>query len=142
MQNLSPNVLVCVTDQPSCLRLVDAGMKIAKQYGAPVKVVSILRPGPLNENTAEIMQKLYNICSRMGAEITIYFNDEPAITAAVHARKTNAVHIVSGAPGVDSNSFIETIKGLLPDLPVSIISADDDIYTFPALVTENITTNR
>ena len=40
-----------------------------------------------------------------------YFNSEPALTIAVHARKTGSEHIVSGKPDADSSLFIETLRG-------------------------------
>lgn len=133
MPNQDPaNVLVCVTDQPSCRRLILAGSKIAEQYQVPVKVLSVLPPAFVSEKTAEVLQTLTNISGKLGAEMTIYFNDDAALTAAVHARKTNAVHIVSGSPGADSNLFIETVKGLLPEIPMSIVDAEEHIVTFPA----------
>ena len=79
------------------------------------------------------MQTLYNIAGKLGAEMTVYFNDEPALTAAVHARKTNAVHIVSGSPGAQSNLFVETIKSLLPEVPLSVVDENEQMLTFPAM---------
>ena len=133
MDNMTEaNVLVCVTSQPACRRLISAGAEIAGQYGVPVKVVSVLPQGLVSSKTADTLQTLYNISGRLGAEMTVYFNDDPALTAAVHARQTNAMHIVSGAPGADSNLFIETVKGLLPELPMSIVDEDGHMVTFPA----------
>lgn len=129
----SANVLVCVTDQLSCERLIRAGAKIAEKYGVTVKVLSILPEGSVSETTASVLQNLYDTASSLGYEMTVYFNNDPALTAAVHASKTGAVHIVSGTPGADSNMFIETIKTLLPELPMSVIDADDRVFTFPAL---------
>lgn len=129
----SANVLVCVTDQLSCERLILVGAAIAEKYGVPVKVLSILPEGLISESTAAVLQNLYDTASSLGAEMTVYFNNDPALTAAVHASKTGAVHIVSGTPGIESNMFIETIKNLLPELPMSIIDADNHVFTFPAL---------
>lgn len=99
---------------PAARRLILVGDTIARRSGIPVKVVTILPPGAVSPRTADTLQTLYNIAGKLGAEMTVYFNDEPALTAAVHARKTNAVHIVSGSPGAQSNLFVETIKSLLP----------------------------
>ncbi len=126
------NVLVCVTDQPSCRRLILAGHAIAQKYQATVKVVTVLKPGLVSPRTADALQTLYNIAGRLGAEMTVYFNDSPALTVAVHARQINAIHIVSGSPGANSNAFLEMIKGLLPETPVSIVDEDEQIITFPA----------
>lgn len=79
------NVLVCVTDQPSCRRLILAGDAIAQKYQVPVKVVTVLKPGLVSSKTADVLQTLYNIAGRLGAEMTVYFNDSPALTVAVHA---------------------------------------------------------
>lgn len=133
MQTDTPaHVLVCVTDQPSCRRLILAGDAIAKEYQVPVKVVTVLSPGLVGAKTADVLQTLYNIAGRLGAEMTVYFNDSPALTVAVHARQNNAIHLVSGSPGTDSNLFIETIKGLLPEIPLTIVDDDQHMLTFPA----------
>ena len=129
----SANVLVCVTDQLSCERLIRAGAAIAEKFNVPVKVLSVLPEGLVSGSTAAVLQNLYDTASSLGAEMTFYFNNEPALTAAVHASKTGAIHIVSGTPGADSNLFIETVKGLMPELPITIIDADNHMYTFPAI---------
>ena len=63
----SANVLVCVTDQPSCRRLILAGDTIARRSGIPVKVVTILPPGAVSPRTADTLQTLYNIAGKLGA---------------------------------------------------------------------------
>lgn len=63
--------------------------------------------------------------------MTVYFNDSPALTVAVHARQTTP-SIVSGSPGTDSNTFIETIKGLLPETPMTIVDNEQQMITFPS----------
>lgn len=91
------------------------------------------REGLVSKQTASVLQNLYDIASSLGAEMTFYFNNEPALTAAVHASQNGAIHIVSGTPGADSNLFIETVKGLLPELPMSLVDADGRLFTFPAI---------
>lgn len=133
MQTDSPaQVLVCITDQLSCHRLIQAGHTIAQKYQLPVKVVTVLKPGLVSSSAADALQTLYNIVGRLGAEMTVYFNDSPALTVAVHARQNNAVHLVSGTPGTGSSQFIKTIKGLLPEIPLSIVDENQHIVTFPA----------
>ena len=102
------NVLVCVTDQPSCRRLIVAGASIAQRLELPLKVVCVRPEGLVSPKTAEALQVLYNISGKLGADI-------------------------SGAPGANSNLFIETVKGLLPELPLSIVDADEHIVTFPGV---------
>ncbi len=134
MNNIpNDNILVCVTDQLSCERLIRTGAEIAKEKGVPVQVVSVLPEALVSDNTAFIMQKLYNTANSLGAEMTFYFNSDPALTVVVHAKKSGATHIVSGTPGANSTLFFETIKSLLPDLPITIINTENHLYTFPAI---------
>ena len=131
--NQPAHVLVCVTDQTCCRRLITAGAAIAEKLNVPVKVISVQPEGLVSKRASEALQVLYNISAKLGAEMTVYFNDNPALTVAVHARQTNAIHIVSGAPGPNSNMFIETIKGLLPEIPLSVVDADEHLITFPGM---------
>lgn len=132
-QDARAHVLVCVTDQLSCERLINAGVVLAKSQELPVRVLSVLPEGLVNEHTAAVMQSLYDTASALGAEMTFYFNGSPALTAAVYATKHKAVHIISGSPGSNSNQFIETVKGLLPEIPVTIVDTDGQMFTFPKM---------
>jgi K+-sensing histidine kinase KdpD len=132
-----PNVLVCVTDQPTSERLIRVGASIAQDNNIALNVVCVLPKGFVSENTSAILQNLYDTANTLGAEMFFYFNSEPALTIAVHAKKKGTVHIVSGKPGANSNMFIETIKGLLPQLPISIVDSDNRIFTIPAVSTAN-----
>ena len=46
------NVLVCVTDQPSCRRLIVAGASIAQRLELPLKVVCVRPEGLVSPKTA------------------------------------------------------------------------------------------
>lgn len=91
------NVLVCVTDQPSCRRLIVAGASIAQRLELPLKVVCVRPEGLVSPKTAEALQVLYNISGKLGADMTVYFNDDPALTVAVHAGRSTRP-ISSAAP--------------------------------------------
>ena len=127
-------VLVCVTVQPSCRRLIVAGRALAEQYGVPLRVVSVLPKRLVSPKTADALQTLYNISGKLGAEMTVFFNDEVALTVAVHARQSEVVHLVSGMPEADSNTFVGTIRELLPEIPLSLVDQDGQMFTFPSLV--------
>lgn len=131
--NPEDNVLVFVTAQPSCYRLIQAGAAIAETYHMPLKVVTIQPPGPLSKHAADNLQVLYNISGKLGAEMTILFNENPALTAAVHAHQTGAKHIVSGSPGGQSQLFIEAVRQLVPEIPWTVVDDQQQAVTFPPL---------
>ncbi len=126
-------VLVCVTDQPQCHRLIKAGATIAANSQRQLQVVSVMPPRLVTPNTADALQTLHNISSKLGAEMTVYFNEEPALTVAVHSRKINATHLVMGVPGPGHNVFVELVRGLVPDIPLSLVDADGQCISFPAM---------
>ena len=130
----SPSVLVCVTDQPSCERLIHAGASLARSMSVGLQVLSVLPQGLVSESLSAVMQSLYDTATALGAQMTFYFSGEPALTAAVHAAKSGVVQIVTGTPDAGSNLFLETIRGLLPELPLSIVDASGRLYTFPPYV--------
>lgn len=125
MQNIKQKcVMVCITDQPGCNGLIAAAATIAKQENLPLVAVTVLHSGLVSEYTADRLQTLYNIAGRHSAELLVHFNDSPALTVAVAARQNEAVHLIVGAPKHGSNHFIETIKGILPEIPLSIIDTE------------------
>lgn len=121
-------VLVCVTSQPDCERLIRAGQKIAEEQHAPLQVVSIQRAEECFQPNSEVLEHLHQQAKAVNAEMTIYFNDSPAITAAVHAVKESAVNIVMGFPKENSAHFVEDVHMLAPDIPISMVDSDNKIY--------------
>ena len=129
--NTTSCVLVCASCKASYQRLLQTGAIIAEESGLQLQVLSILPKGPVDPSKSEFMQSLYDAAAISGAQVTFLFSNEPSLTAAVHATKIGARHIVTGTPDANSNLFLETARALLPELPVSIVDADNRVYTFP-----------
>lgn len=121
-------VLVCVTSQPDCERLIRAGRKIADSERVLLQVVSVQRADECFRPNPEALEELYRQAKAVRAEMTIYFNDSPAITAAVHAVKEGAVNIVVGFPRENSAHFVEDVHMLAPEIPISMVDSGDKIY--------------
>ena len=131
-------VLVCVANPTSCRPIVEYGMAMARDRQLPVKVVSILNPGLVSAEDAKTLQQLYNITRRCGAELTVFFNDAPALMTAVYARQCNAVHLVSGVPG-DADSpkatpFVQTLREVLPTVPITLVAPSSRPIELPTAV--------
>ncbi|MBP3388338.1 MAG: hypothetical protein J6K98_00520 [Clostridia bacterium] len=128
-------VLVCVANPSSCRHIVEAGIAIAQSRNLPVKVVSVLNPGLVTNEDARTMQQLHNITRRCGTELTVFFNDSPALMTAVYARQCNAVHIVSGIPGGDgapkATPFVEMLRELLSATPFTLVDPDSRTVELP-----------
>ena len=124
------NVMVCSLNRATCHRLVQAGNDIAEESGLPLTVLSIQPQGLVSSTVAQNIQVLHNITSRAGAEANILFSDSPALTLAVHAKQTNAAHILIDRADFSGNFFLKTIVELLPEVTVSVLEQDGRIITF------------
>ena len=131
-----PSVLVCVANPSSCRHVVEVGMAVAEKEQLPIKVVSILPPGPIGPEESQTVQQLHNIIRRCGAELTVFFNDAPALMAAVYARQCNAAYLVCGIPGGENSPkatpFVETLHELLPTVLFTLVDEDNRVVELPA----------
>ncbi len=126
---LTGSVIVCVTPQLSCSRLIKAGELIAMENNAPLKVLSVFPEGSgADAETAGILEKLHEAASLAGAEMSVYFNDSPDILTAVVAAKENAALLVVGFPGEKSSGYINRVHSLLPKLPVIMVDGELNEY--------------
>lgn len=122
-------VMVCVTPQSACSRLIAAGARIAKEKSLPLKVISVFRESSgLNANENGVLESLYEYTRKYNAVMDIYFNDSPALVVAVAAKKNNAATLVTGFPAEGSSGFIARIHEILPDLPVTMVDEGSNEY--------------
>ncbi len=121
-------VLVCVTGQRDCDRLIRAGRKTADERGASLQVLCVQPASAGYETNCEELEYLRQTARDAKAEMTVYFNDEAALVAVGFVKQTGATHIVTGMAEAPANGFIETIHNLLPKVPISMVARDGIIY--------------
>lgn len=119
-------VLVCVTPQSECERLIKSGALLAKEKGVALEVLSVFHEKDGFCPNPAVLEELYSCAKEKNAQMSVYFNDSPAIVAAVHAKKKGAVDIVVGFPKERSTQFISAMHTLVPDIPISMVDVDDN----------------
>lgn len=122
------HVLVCVTQQSSCERLIEAGASIAKSHDMQLSVINVQPEKDSYSPDPQAMEHLYGVCKKFGAEMNVYFSDAPAVVTAVHAKKNNAKIVTVGFPGEKSSRFIAEIRMLLPETVITMVDSDKKIY--------------
>lgn len=136
MNNTSTQcVLVCVTDQKECERLIDAGRLFAERDNLDLHIINIQPESRQNPTSFEALSQLYEKAKAAKAEMTVYFNDEPVLTAAAHMKKYNAVRMIAGLPGNNSSGFLAAIRMIVPDIELDMVDKNSKIYRIPATVT-------
>lgn len=124
----SETVLVFVTGQRDCDRLIRTGKKIADELSLPLKVICIQPVSAGFETDCEELEYLRQTARDAEAEMAVYFYDDAPLMGASAAKKFGAVHIVTGMAEAPVNGFVEIIHRLLPHVPISMVAKDGKIH--------------
>lgn len=123
-----PCAVVCVTQQASCKRLIEAGRKISAKHGLRLEVLNVQPMKDCYSPDPQAMELLHESCRSAGAQMSVYFSDNPALLTASFLKKSNAAVVVTGFPKDRTSPFIASIRMLLPDLPITMVDADSNMY--------------
>ena len=71
-----PSVLVCVTGQYDCDRLIEAGFEQAAESGWDLHVLCVYSPAKDLSYPSDEIEYLYRTAKSLGADMTIAFSDK------------------------------------------------------------------
>lgn len=121
-------LLVCVTGQRDCDRLIRAGKRLAQERNLPMQVLCVQPEAAGYSACGDELEYLYQTAREAGAEMTVIFHDDSPLIAAGFIRQIGAVHIVTGMAGVPYTGFIEVLHSLVPRIPISMVSKEEIVY--------------
>ncbi len=112
------NIMVCVTKQKTCQRLIDYGKSLQRSGGEQIFVIHI---APENENflssskEGEALEFLYEKAKEAGAQLTVERSQDAIGTLAKLAEKNGADRVVVGeSPGAcGTGGFLEKLAARL-----------------------------
>lgn len=123
------NVLVCVTGQKTCERLITEGASLAKEMQAELSVVHVARQGAslLGSNIAEAeaLEYLFQISSDHGASMTVIRSNNVVPTLAAHAEKINAVLMVLGSTRSPGQDVTRNLRAHMPEMKFKIVYTEE-----------------
>ncbi|MBQ2957559.1 MAG: universal stress protein [Clostridia bacterium] len=123
------HVLVCVTGQKTCEKLIDEGDRLAKEMDAELSVVHVAKQGAAllggNITEAEALEYLFQISSEHGADMTVIRSNEVVDTLASHAGKVGAGLMVMGSPRKMRRDITEEIRAIMPEMQFRIICTEE-----------------
>ena len=118
-------VLVCVTDQDACDRLIFAGRKLATIEHLDLKVISVQPRHHAKGLASESMEYLFSISTVLSAEMIVLFHDFAPEAVANYIRQNDTSYVIVGqSPDPNNSVFITALEDYFPDLPV--ISVGDN----------------
>ena len=115
---MEPTVLVCVTVQKECERLILAGKRLADNGNIALKVLHVMQPdaSPLgNPDAQEALNALYGLSRKAGAEMTLLYNADVRAAIVDFAHQVNAVCVVVGSDRQGGWAMAEALEELLDD---------------------------
>ena len=124
----SASILVCVTGQRDCDRLIRAGKELADQNGWPVQVLCVLPTAAVGQALCEELEYLRSTARDYQADRNIYFHDDSAGCAAQVARSYHARIIFTGMAAEPINGFIDRLRRLLPQIPIAMVDKQGIVY--------------
>ena len=121
-------VMVLVTMQRMCARLIRTGAEMALKRGCPLKVVHVAarsgeEPGDVAID-AQTLDYLYALAGEVGAEMCVLSTEVPVVAMADYAQEQGVKRIVMG-DGEYAHSIAETLSGLLPGVQVLILESEE-----------------
>ncbi len=125
-----PSVLVCVTGQYDCDRLIETGARQAEELGYDLHVLCVHTPMNDISRLGDEIEYLYRTAKELGADMTIAFNKDAPKFAAGFARKINARHLVTGLPDNRPNGFVLTVHERLPRLQITMVTKENDCLIY------------
>jgi K+-sensing histidine kinase KdpD len=120
-----PKVMVCVTRQKTCERLIRIGKKLTNGVGQ-MTVVHVTKAGDNvlgNPDEGEALEYLFQVSKKAGAEMTVLRSDNILNTLLDYAKKNKITEIVMGEspePG-SKNSLIHNMEQMLPGVKFNVI---------------------
>ena len=121
------SVLVCVTGQRSCERLIVAGARIAREENVILNVLHVVRTdgsvlGFVNE--PEALEYLLRVSVENGASMYVRRSDDVIGSIEYAAKNENARVIVAGrAANYSGHDMLDELKLRLPGARFEIIGA-------------------
>ena len=115
-------VIVLVTLQHQCARLIRRGGDIALAQGRQLKVVHV---APRDENLqaeakAAVLNDLYALANEAGAEMCLLVAEVMVTTVVEFAKEHKAKQIIIGA-GENAHGIAETLSEMLPGVQILIV---------------------
>lgn len=126
--NKESAVLVCVTAQNSCDRLIRIGAEYAKINKCALHVLMVHPPISDYIAISSEMEYLYQTAKDNDGDMSIVFDNDAPQVAADFVKKLHAERIFTGMPDGRLNGFIIRFHEAMPDVPISMVAKDNTVY--------------
>ncbi len=125
---LQAPIMVLVTLQRMCARLIREGADLAMKQGCSLKVVHVATPGQDAQGAggldAQVLNFLYALANEAGAEMCMLSAEVPVTAMADYAEEQGIKQILMGG-GEHAKGIAETLSQLVPGVQVMILEEEE-----------------
>ena len=127
MENDKPKVMVCVTRQKTCERLIRSGAMMAERTETDLLVVNVVKEwqnimGSADESLA--LEMLFNTAKEHNAEMCVIKAKNTLDALAQCAQSNNVGMVIMGeSPVTDSTSIIDKLRQRIPKASILVIES-------------------
>lgn len=127
---IAENIMVCVTQQKTCERLIQRGADLKNKLDGDLFVIHVAKEGVNflgNKKEADAIEYLFEISKGVGADLTILRSEDIADTITEFAQNKRIDHIVLGEPPTESKyeGIVNKLQERLPQCNFYIIPANE-----------------
>lgn len=120
------NVLVCVTQQKNCERLIHKASELNEKYNGELFIIHVAKNDWNfldNHKEGEALQYLFNISKSVGANLSVLKSDNIVKTIANFVNENKIGCIVMGESQSihKENNFYYQLKSLIKDIEIQVI---------------------
>lgn len=127
--DITNNIMVCVTQQKTCERLIKKGAALKEKYKGELFVIHAAKEGTNflgNQHESDALEYLYEKSKNAGAEMTVLRSKNVPETLLEFAKVKDIKHIVMGEapPSNNENDIIGILQKKMPDCIFYIIPSN------------------
>lgn len=122
------NVMVCVTQQKTCERLIVSGYSMLNKNTDKLFVIHVVNEKDNflnNDSDGEALEYLFNVSKKVGADLTVLRSKNVEMAMEEFAKKNDITHMLMGASpnsdGFESQNITLKLKNSLPNVEFIIL---------------------
>jgi K+-sensing histidine kinase KdpD len=127
---IDDNIMVCVTQQKNCERLIQRGATIKEKLNGELFVIHVAREGVNflgNNKEADALEYLFDISKGVGADLTVLRSNSIVNTLVNFIENKKIEHVVLGEPPINckDESIVLELKSRLPNCNFYIVPSNE-----------------
>lgn len=127
---IDENIMVCVTQQKNCERLIQRGAAIKDKLNGDLFVIHVAREGVNflgNNKEAEALEYLFDISKSVGADLTVLRSNSIVNTLVDFIENKKIEHVILGEPPKDcrEESIVLELQSKLPKCNFYVVPSNE-----------------